>query len=1568
MKTAPDPIYVQEFLFKQSNTSQVFDFKSPISAACNLLVADKKRGLLYIGHDDRITVLKPAGENNAEWKIELPLPGAISKIAINCDYNYVAVAIAQKPTILIYDAQSLARNNLNLLLEITSSNKHDSYVTDIRWNPTIPTMFCTVTSDCTIGSFQLKVEEGNSVSKVSVHSKVSNEPQALCAAWSPKGKQVAVGCRNGDIVQLKPDTLKVARTIAGPSPSIGEVISILWISNYQFCAAYSNSERHINVLIVDAPKGEANAIFTCYEDITYGCVDAEEAENVPRYYFEHVPEWGLIIAGSSTSSEIAVLGTTDGGANWNQWQLVDSGRAQLPLMRTTEIYPVGLAVDKSATNVLPWGTDSTLPYPVPILHILGTSGRLCSFHMVNLAPNCPAINSPPTEIVATPAPSHPVAPPAEMSFTMNAAVTSTPRPKQPEVMPERPKPAAVANIFGESLKAAGFFQQPVEQPMEQPKPQDEKPALIAVAKPAIVPKETPVPEPAKSEVKLAVDKEASSSQAVEQKASIDDGIRMRAFLQEQTMFEKELRNRLQPQVWECGTDEEKKRLGEISTVIEQFLRDLKDTTNSLSSDIAYLKALLLQSFAWIEETKSKNAASAEVTSRNCSENSKIMELQRWYYYTQSQLNQVGKILDLEWSEHKAQEKTKMKIPSLEFVYQNLVIHNKIFAKEKEKLERISRRWKSLNRSLPYNVNVSSLNRSMASLHVSSPKLSSTIRGKPDVIDARCTTIALKTLSFTHEKQVKLKALLIESYPRIVKPVNPSPIQDRLKATLSTLASLNPTVAEAKAKAESSVVKQSVATNKQTVEKQVKSQNPLASLNSIVARIGSSDTNGIIQNKSQQKPLPATAPFPAAISTKQTDKKPTVAAATVAPQSKSKQDLAINFPSSITFGTSTQKSQDALFPKSSLMDTTVRSNKEPTTNDNIPRAPESSLFSTGLLKDALSTEYPLNSETAHMGIARNLPSLSAASAVKMDNASTFSFATPNMALNLAKNTSPSMALDTAMSFASKPMTHAPAAELSTTTAQISVPAPIKLSALSSALGSPGSLTLSSNSADGKINTITSSMSFAAVPAAPVATTQVPTMTAVATPITNIGNITVSLVSTNSIRKSTQLSPVADNIIIEKVTTPEVKALNFGSISAQAASPLSTAPIFGGQTIAKSMIPEATTTLPATTTTFGAAAFPSIAPPYGTSTLAPTASVFSGFTNTSGGVTITPIPSAAPVSSAVSPFQSSLNKPTFGETTITSMPATSFGINSSNTSAGTISFGGLTTTTMTTATVTTTMAAVSPAFGKSPVVSSPSSTQFPNAQTPASANVFGKPIISPASTPFGNTSGSNVFSNIPATSSSTSMFGGNNMNSVFGSSPLSSTSGNIFGGNTAGFGTPTSGSIFDTSAPKPGGIMFGGATNTVPASPFGNATSNASPVAAGASATDANVFRSTVTNTSPIQQPVLSSPSAFGQAPAFGAKPVFGSSPIFGGAKPVFGGGFGSPPAFESSGIGFGSPPAMQGGSTMENMSKVFGEVAGNTTFESLANQSGGLSFGSLAQKNPELEKPSFTAGSSFSSWR
>ena len=54
---------------------------------------------------------------------------------------------------------------------------------------------------------------------------------------------------------------------------------------------------------------------------------------------------------------------------------------------------------------------------------------------------------------------------------------------------------------------------------------------------------------------------------------------------------------------------------------------------------------------------------------------------------------------------------------------------------------------------------------------------------------------------------------------------------------------------------------------------------------------------------------------------------------------------------------------------------------------------------------------------------------------------------------------------------------------------------------------------------------------------------------------------------------------------------------------------------------------------------------------------------------------------------------------------------------------------------------------------------------------------------------------------------------------------------------------------------------------------------------------------------------------------------------------------------------GSPPPLGPAS----MHKVFGEPVGTSTFESLAGQNGGLSFGSLAETTPEPEKPPTFSG-------
>ena len=101
-------IIFQEFQFKQSNTSKILDAFTSTPTACSLLAADKKRGLLYAGQNNKIIILKPGEDSDPEWKIEFNVPLVVSKLTLNCDCTYLAVA--HGPMVLIYDAEALTKN------------------------------------------------------------------------------------------------------------------------------------------------------------------------------------------------------------------------------------------------------------------------------------------------------------------------------------------------------------------------------------------------------------------------------------------------------------------------------------------------------------------------------------------------------------------------------------------------------------------------------------------------------------------------------------------------------------------------------------------------------------------------------------------------------------------------------------------------------------------------------------------------------------------------------------------------------------------------------------------------------------------------------------------------------------------------------------------------------------------------------------------------------------------------------------------------------------------------------------------------------------------------------------------------------------------------------------------------------------------------------------------------------------------------------------------------------------------------------------------------------------------
>ncbi|XP_008555591.3 nuclear pore complex protein Nup214 [Microplitis demolitor] len=1660
MNSVPIPKDTQDFQFKQSAVLPVCESIKNIPSACNLIVADAKRGLLYTATDDKLTIRK-SDSNSNDWRLDHKLPYPVSRLSMSCDYSYLAVTF-NRSTAHIYSASSLAKNSLELLHEIQLSHSSQNvFAYDLKWNPAIPGMFCTVASDHSIGSFQVKIEQKTTVGVIALE-KIQNV-EAMCVAWSPKGKQLVVGCKNGNIIQLKPE-LKVMRTISGPSPSIGEIITILWISNYQFCAAYyDGNERRVNVLIVDAPKGaDAKPTFTCYEDITFGMPD-NDAEYFPRYYFDYVPEWNLIIAASSSSSEVAILGSLNNGTTWEQWQLIDSGRAQLPFVRTSESYPVGMTIDRSSTVILPWGPESTLPHPVPVLHLFGTSGQIVSFHMVNLLPNCPALCTPPSEPVKTDQINTTIT--SEMTFVPHSVATSTPRPKQTESLIERPKVAIPPpNFFSEPAKSVAapiaapvnpqMSAPPVELKIPKPKPVD-KPAATQQIESKLLSKQVPAPAPSPASAAPApVSAPAPTPSAVE-KITYDDSLCWRAFREEQIHFEKELQTILEPQVFDIGTKEEREKLILQSEQVDNFIQELNETTNSLSNEISYLNSLLLQSFGWLEETKSKQSSGNLI--RDHHDKSKINELQRRFSHLQSQLIQAMKVLDSRWAENEQQEMAKFKIPGLEYIYQCLTRYNQLIQINKKRIDEQTKKWKSLSRGNK----ISSLNKSLSKLNISSTSYGGNT--EDDMIEMRCKAVADNTKNFTLQKQNKLRDILMQTEPRVIKNINPSNVHGRLEATLSALAlqSTTPITTKKKDKATPAVATSSAvtpsaitsavvtpsavnpgvvtppfvttaagttaltkiiftstgaSTETKSLKPATKPQSPLASLNSIVANLGSSSLDTSVNQTKTSQPLnfPAstfssvfgsnlTIPrvndklnlaggqtFVVKKVTTQQNTTPVQSAPVAATTGFSK-------PIPISFGTPEPKADNST-PKENTSKPviTFKAKETPTT----PGQPLS-LFTSNILETSvagLGTPKVNQPATAGQNQPTNLGTSmtlslksSLPSPVTTSQQSLFSFATQPLTTSTSKPVTAAALSESiqTFSFASKPMD---APTLPSMSEQFSTPPTtqsLDLSKLSSGLSlpnvvaeKPASSVPSSTFSFGQLSIPSTPLNFGKASAAtptsaalqsaginvslpagttikkqPLSSTSPPSTQTSSlfntSPLlsssmfggTTAGQTSTSIFGGNAAAVTTSQSVLQDNNKVtsttaEKTSTAQLSQLSFGeSQSTSTNFSNAVSKLFG-----KPLAQATTSTTSPSFSQPAAATSPSFAQ---SAAATGTASPFAQPTAATG-TTLPSFAQSAAATGAASPFAQSpaaatgATSPSFAQSAAaTGATSPSFAQSAAATGATSPSFAQSAAATGAAppsfAQSAAATGAAPPSFAQSVAASGTTSPLFgqSGATTGITSPIFGQSGLSTPANPV----------KIPPTTTASSFFGAPQNQSI--SSPFS------------GSGTSSLSSMFGAttvnSEPAPPGTGIGSGSSM-----FGGGTSNTStPLFGAASPTSPSIFGGAAAKPA---APAFGGAPTFGSptAPAFGGTATFGSKPVFGAQSSVFGASspFGAAPAFGASPFGSSMPVNPQDG----NMSM------GNTTFETLATQNGGLSFNSLAQKSPTQDKPAFSGGSSFTSWR
>ncbi|XP_053380901.1 nuclear pore complex protein Nup214-like isoform X2 [Mercenaria mercenaria] len=308
----------------------------------------------------------------------------VTHIQLSADELTLAVAITrpEHAVVYLYDVCNFAAQvSGTVAASHMIVGEGNQQLNDLSWNPADPNLliicYCTGRLDVYVGK-----DRKSSLSSA----------RAKCVCWSPRGKQLVVGRDDGTLVQYDPD-LNEKRKWDCPNilTTASEAFDVVWLSTYSFLVAYiahgADSGEQPSVVLINGAK-DAPATYVNFEDMCFGT--GEERER--KYYFNFVQKWDMVLAASSNSAEIGIVGKhLDNKSTLERWNLDDSARAECPLTDDyADTYPMGFAVDFSSQTPIPLGDEKTHP-PSPLMLILSTEGLILPYHMMYMHQSAPAI-------------------------------------------------------------------------------------------------------------------------------------------------------------------------------------------------------------------------------------------------------------------------------------------------------------------------------------------------------------------------------------------------------------------------------------------------------------------------------------------------------------------------------------------------------------------------------------------------------------------------------------------------------------------------------------------------------------------------------------------------------------------------------------------------------------------------------------------------------------------------------------------------------------------------------------------------------------------------------------------------------------------------------------------------------------------------------------------------------------------------------------------------------------------------------------------------------------------------
>ncbi|KAH9848407.1 hypothetical protein C2E23DRAFT_889067 [Lenzites betulinus] len=336
------------------------------------------------------------GPLSIQPRVTSPLPATPHIVAFTHDEARLLVAFTNGP-LSVYDSQAAFQSPSGISSLHTFPFTSRNPIRDIHPSP----------ADIEVVALVREAADELPVEIIDVHKMAtvggwnaggSPATNPASVSWSPKGKQIAIGLENGDVVTFSPTDTSAPKTVVPrPQGLDGQsVISTVWLSNTEFHAIYvpggradSEAEQSHYILSLDSRANTAGHVKLTCPYLPFPGLRPPGAFIVTLRGWE--PSRLLLFIGDSTSSDIGLIGSlaqpgTSPLDSWYNLTLEETSTPSVPLdADMNETVLLGLELDLTNNEPFkytgPSGEESDVP-PPPIMFLYASDGTLTGWHII----------------------------------------------------------------------------------------------------------------------------------------------------------------------------------------------------------------------------------------------------------------------------------------------------------------------------------------------------------------------------------------------------------------------------------------------------------------------------------------------------------------------------------------------------------------------------------------------------------------------------------------------------------------------------------------------------------------------------------------------------------------------------------------------------------------------------------------------------------------------------------------------------------------------------------------------------------------------------------------------------------------------------------------------------------------------------------------------------------------------------------------------------------------------------------------------------------------------------------